>query len=198
MRLYEGADANARRELAKPLHAADVADLLEQLSRDERAACSSRSARIFDPETFSHLDESVREEVLDQLGPQEAGEAVARARYRRRHRRARGPRPRADAPLLDSIPPPDRALIEQGLDLPGGQRRPPDAARAGGGAGLSGPSARPSTSCAPTTDLPDDFYDLFIVDPRFKPVGVGAAVSAPCAASAASSSDRHQADRAAH
>ncbi|HLB79576.1 MAG TPA: magnesium transporter, partial [Dongiaceae bacterium] len=64
-------------ELTEPLHAADVADLLEHLSRDERALYLRITRHVIDPETLTYLDETVREEVMDLLGPRELAAAVA-------------------------------------------------------------------------------------------------------------------------
>ena len=56
--------------------------------------------------------------------------------------------------------------------LRGRDRRAPDAARGGGRARSSGPSARPSTTCAARAEeLPELFFDVYVVDPAYKPVG---------------------------
>ena len=65
-------------ELAAPLHAADQADLLEQLGSDERATLVAELKPQLDPELLTHLDEAVREEVLEQLTPEEAGAVIAK------------------------------------------------------------------------------------------------------------------------
>jgi magnesium transporter len=64
-------------ELTASLHAADQADLLEQLGYEERTALVSELKPQLDPELLTYLDETVREEVLEQLTPEEAGAAIA-------------------------------------------------------------------------------------------------------------------------
>ena len=50
---------------AAQLHAADLADLLQELSPDNREHLISLIRDGFEPETLVHLDETVREEVVE-------------------------------------------------------------------------------------------------------------------------------------
>ena len=54
-------------QLMEPLHAADIADLLEQIDEDDRAALIRLYGQEFDGEILSELDESIREEVISIL-----------------------------------------------------------------------------------------------------------------------------------
>lgn len=63
-------------ELMEPLHAADIADLLEQINAFDRARLIRLYGREFDGEILSELDESIREEVIGILAPQVLAEAV--------------------------------------------------------------------------------------------------------------------------
>ena len=63
--------------LAEPLHAADLADLLERLAAAERAELVRALGAGFDADTLAYLDEFVRDQVIEALGPQTAGEALA-------------------------------------------------------------------------------------------------------------------------
>ena len=63
-------------ELMEPLHAADIADLLEQISPFDRAGLIRLYDKEFDGDILSELDESVREEVIDVLKPDVLAEAV--------------------------------------------------------------------------------------------------------------------------
>ena len=63
--------------LAGPLHAADLADLLERLTADERSGVIAALGPAFDAETLAYLDEFVRDQVMAALGPAAAGEALA-------------------------------------------------------------------------------------------------------------------------
>jgi len=56
--------------LMEPLHAADIADLLEQIDPDERAALLTLFEPEVDGEILSEIDESIREEVIAALSPE--------------------------------------------------------------------------------------------------------------------------------
>ena len=60
----EAHDADLLDTLMGPLHAADIADLLEQISGSERRALIALWPRGIDGEILSELDESIREEVI--------------------------------------------------------------------------------------------------------------------------------------
>ena len=55
--------------LTGPLHAADLADLLERLTGEERFAVIGALGPGFDAETLAYLDEFVRDQVIEALGP---------------------------------------------------------------------------------------------------------------------------------
>merc|ERR1711966_192374 len=63
-------------EALKPLHPADIADLIEQLSTTDRA----RFIRLYDNEFYgdilSEIDEHIREQVISELSPDVLAEAV--------------------------------------------------------------------------------------------------------------------------
>ena len=63
-------------EVLKPLHPADIADLIEQLSTTDRA----RFIRLYDKEFYgeilAEIDEHIREEVISELSPDVLAEAV--------------------------------------------------------------------------------------------------------------------------
>ncbi len=62
--------------LMDPLHGADIADLLEQISPLERRHLVQLYDREFDGEILSELDEGLREEVIDAMAPQVLADAV--------------------------------------------------------------------------------------------------------------------------
>jgi magnesium transporter len=62
--------------LMAPLHAADIADLLEQVSEGERAAWLALWSRGIDGEVLSELDWGLREEVIALLPDEVLADAV--------------------------------------------------------------------------------------------------------------------------
>ena len=169
-RRARGRRTRRRRGAGAPLHAADVADLLEQLSPIERSGWSPASGRTRSRDLQSISTRRCARRCSSCWARRIARLAAA-APERRRHRRCS--RTSTQASRWRSSPRcrPPTAPPRAGPGLPGGERRPPDAARAGGRARRTGRSARPSTILRASDDLPDDFYDIFIVDPRYRPVG---------------------------
>ena len=62
--------------LIEPLHPADVADLIEHLEPEQRKLFLDITRHALEPETISHLDESLRDEMVDQMAPAELAEMV--------------------------------------------------------------------------------------------------------------------------
>jgi len=58
-------DRDTLNTLMQPLHAADIADLLEQINASDRARLIRLYGLAFDGEILTELDESIREEVID-------------------------------------------------------------------------------------------------------------------------------------
>ncbi len=167
--VYEGA-VDRVAELAQPLHVADQADLIEQLSREERAALVVALKPDLDPELLTYLDESVRAEVLELLGPKEAGEAIAQLETDDAVEVLQDLDPDEQIALLATLPLPDRAAVEQGLAYP-----EESAGRLMQRELVAVPEfwtvGQTIDYLRANRDLPDDFYDIYIINPRFEPVG---------------------------
>ena len=165
------ADDKAKfRELIEPLHVADLADLLEYLPGEERQKAVEQLGRAMDPELLSWLDPAVREEVIEQLGPRGLARALSALDSDDavdvfedldedfQHR------------ILTALPMAYRTLLEESLSYP-----EDSAGRLMQREIVAVPSA---WTVGETIDymrdsegLPDDFYDLFIVNPKHKPIG---------------------------
>ncbi|MEZ5934448.1 MAG: magnesium transporter [Alphaproteobacteria bacterium] len=156
--------------LASTLHVADQADLLEQLGREQRADLLAEIREDLDPELLAHLDETVRAEILEILSPEEVGAAIAQLETDDAIDLLEDMDQPEQAALLEAMPMPERVALEQGLTYP------EDSA---------GRMMQRQLVVAPEFwtvgqtidylradgDLPDDFYDIYIVDPKFRPVG---------------------------
>lgn len=156
--------------LASTLHVADQADLLEQLGRDQRATLISEIRDELDPELLTHLDETVRAEVLDILSPEEVGAAIAQLETDDAIELLEDLNETEQAALLEALPMPDRVAVEQGLTYPEDS--------AGRLMQRQLVAAPEFWTVGQTIDylradggLPDDFYDIYIVDPKFCAVG---------------------------
>lgn len=153
------------------LHAADIADLLEQVGTETRRALVAILRPDFDAEILSYLDASVREEVVEQIEPKELAAAVAELETDDAVDLIEDLDEADQRQILDNLPAEARQRVEEGLTFPEDsagrlmQRelvsvpqfwtvgRTLDYLRAAG------------------DDLPEDFYDIFVVDPRHRVVG---------------------------
>lgn len=72
----EAGDAQRLNELLEPMHAADIADIIERLTSAERRGFLQLYSGEIDGEILSEIDESIREEVLEQLPREVLAEAV--------------------------------------------------------------------------------------------------------------------------
>ncbi len=156
--------------IATELHEADLADLLESLTHDERRQMIEMLGGAFDPEVLPYLDAAVREEVIDQLGPQrlarllsalhsdDAVEVFADLDEEFQHR------------ILTALPQAYRHILEESLSYP-----EDSAGRIMQREVVVIPSAwtlgETIDYMRAAEDLPDDFYDLYIVNPKHHPIG---------------------------
>ena len=167
--LESGQTENLRTVIAE-LHAADVADLLEQLDDDDREKFIEATRQDIEAETLTYLDEDVRDDVVEMLGPKEVAQAFTELETDDAVDILEDLDEEAKQEILAAVPADERAILEEGLTYPedsAGRLMQRDLV------------AVPSYwTVGETIDflrasdhLPDDFYDLFIVDPRHKPIG---------------------------
>jgi magnesium transporter len=76
LRHVEGQDRAQLISILGPLHAADIADLLEQISAYDRKRLVLLYDREFDGEILAELEEGVREDIIALLKPEVLAEAV--------------------------------------------------------------------------------------------------------------------------
>ncbi len=72
----EAGNAEALSMLLEPLHAADIADILEQIGPSERQALLALWQGGIDGDILSEIDDSIREEVIEALPDEVVAEAV--------------------------------------------------------------------------------------------------------------------------
>lgn len=156
--------------LIEDLHPADVADLIEHLEPEERKLFVEITRHVIEPETISHLEETVREEVVEQLGPAAVAEVVSELDTDDAVELLEDLEPEQQEQVLQSVPAEERVLLQQSLTFP---------------ADSAGRLMQRELVAAPShwtvgeaidflrsgKDLPDDFYDLFVVDATHKPLG---------------------------
>jgi len=156
--------------LAKSLHYADLADLLENLGHTRREELVEALRDSFDPNIFAELDETVRERVIIQLGNSRVAEAVAELQVDDAIDVVEELGEDKQLKILASLPKNERALIEEGLSYPedsAGRLMQRDfiAVSCEWSVGQTIDFMRDSE------ELPTDFFDIFLMDNEHYPVG---------------------------
>ncbi|MCJ8138971.1 magnesium transporter [Falsirhodobacter halotolerans] len=150
------------------LHPADAADLLEQISPEERRDLLKLWQNL-DGEVLSEISDSIREEVIETLAPEVLAEAVRELDTDDVVDILEDLDPPQHAVILDALDRVDRVAVERALTYPEYS---------------AGRLMQRETVIAPehwsvgeTIDflreaewLPEQFYHVILVDPRMKPV----------------------------
>lgn len=157
-------------ELMEPLHAADIADLLEQINAYDRTRLIRLYDREFDGDILSELDDSLREEVIAILSPNVLADAVRDLDSDDVVDLVEDLEEPQQEAILDALEDADRAAVEQALSYPENSagrlmQREVVMAPEHWNVGQAIDYMRSSDH------LPDQFYHIFLVDPRMHPIG---------------------------
>lgn len=162
-------DAPRVTELLDNLHAADVADLLEQLRTPERRALLSLWGGEIDGDILSELDESIREEVIEGMSPEDLAEAVRELDSDDVVDILEDLEEPAQERILGALEDADRVAVEQSMSYP--------EYSAGRLMQREVVTAPEHWTVGETIDflraedwLPDQFYHVILVSPRMAPV----------------------------
>ena len=153
-----------------PLHPAQTADLIEILRGHLRTQLVDRLRDGFDPLVLAELDETVRDEVAEQLGIEAIAKAIASLDSDDALNLILTLEETKQRRVLHAIPSALRAMLEEGIAFPEDSagrlmQRELVAVPAFWTVGEVIDFLRESD------DLPDDFYDIFVVDPRHRLIG---------------------------
>ena len=165
-------DGNAARvtELMEPLHAADIADLLEQIGSEERRALLKLYEHEIDGEILSEIDESIREEVIELLSPKVLTDAIRELDSDDVVDIIEDLEEEQQQNILAALEEGDRAAVQQAMGYP-----EYSAGRLMQREIVAGPEhwtvGEAIDYVRARDDLPDDFYHMVLVDPRFRPTG---------------------------
>lgn len=170
LKAAEAADAEALAALSEPLHAADIADLLEQIGPADRRAVLRLWPGGIDGEVLSELDESIREEVIEYLPREVLAEAVRELDSDDVVDLIEDLEAPQQEIILDALEDADRAAVEQSLTYP-----EYSAGRLMQREVVTAPAfwtVGQAIDFLRTAEwLPDQFYHVILVDPRHRPVG---------------------------
>ena len=163
-------DGSVILEIVAPLHPAEIADLIEMLRGPMRTQLVELLRPKFDPVVLTELDETVRDEVAEQLGTETIAKAIASLDSDDALNLISTLEENKQRRVLHAISYALRSMLEEGLAFP------EDSA---------GRLMQREFVAVPTfwtvgevidflresDDLPDDFYDVFVVDPRHRLIG---------------------------
>lgn len=156
--------------LLDPLHGADIADLIEQLTPQRRQRLVRLYSGEFDAEILSEIDESIREEVIEQLPAEVLADAVREMDSDDVVDLVEDLEGPERETILSALDEPDRVAVEQSLNYPENS-----AGRLMQSEVVTAPE---HWTVGEAIDflraeewLPDQFYHVILVDPRRHPVG---------------------------
>jgi magnesium transporter len=157
-------------EALEPLHPADIADLIEQLSTTDRA----RFIRLYDNKFYgdilSEIDEHIREQVISELNPDVLAEAVRDLESDDVVDLVEDLEEKQKETILDALEEGDRVAVQSLLRYPeqsAGRlmQREVVMAPEHWSVGMAIDFLRNNAN------LPEQFYHIVLVDPRLHPVG---------------------------
>ncbi len=160
------ADGDRVRALTVDLHEADVGDLLEALEPEDRPCFIELLGRDFDFTALTEVDDAVREDILEELKPETVAEGVRDLDSDDAVSILEDLDEADRAEILEHLPAAERDALQRSLDYPedsAGRRMQTEfiAVPAFWTVGQTIDFMRE------TEDLPDTFYEIFLVDPAF-------------------------------
>ncbi|MFX0541149.1 magnesium transporter [Roseovarius sp. S4756] len=172
-RIIHAVDNDDRTQLIEemePLHPADIADLLEQISAFDRRRVIALYGDEFDGDILSELDESIREEVLGYLSPEVLADAVRELDSDDVVDLVEDLEDHQQNAILEVLEDSDRIAVRQSLTYPEYS---------------AGRLMQREVVMAPEhwnvgeaidymrnqQELPEQFYHIILVDPKLHPVG---------------------------
>ena len=156
--------------LLEEYHAADQADLIEQLSSKNRRKLIEVARDLIEPEALTELEETVRDEVIELLEPREIAAAMSELEADDAAYLIQDLDDEDRRQVLDAMPVDERADVEAALAYPeetAGRLMQRDfiAVPAYWTVGQTIDYMRDNE------DLPEDFYEIFVIDAKMKPIG---------------------------
>ena len=154
------------RLLVEDLHEADLGDLLEALDPERRPRLIEILGRDFDFAALTEVDDAVRDDILEELGPQTVAEGVRDLDSDDAVSILEDLDEADRAEILDQLPVPERIALQRSLDYPedsAGRRMQTEF--------IAVPPfwtvGQTIDFMRETADLPDTFYEIFVVDPAY-------------------------------
>jgi len=166
----DACDDNRVTKLVDPLHEADLADLIEQLGQGPRADLLRVLGPSVSAEVLSELEDSVRDDLLDELEAEEVAEAVVQLESDDAIDILEDMNAERQREVLDAVPELERLALEESLSYPedsAGRLMQRDL--------IAVPEfwtvGKTIDYLRENQGLTTEFWEIFVVDPTYKPVG---------------------------
>ena len=163
-------DSETARDLVRPLHPADRADLIELAPEGERAALAAALGDLIDAEVIAEMNDYVREDIVDALDPAQVADIASELDTDDAVAIIEDMEAEDQAAVLAAMDPEDRAAIEDALSYPeetAGRMMQRDL--------IAVPEhvtvGDVIDMLREDHELTADFWEIYVVDPRHKPVG---------------------------
>lgn len=171
MACIERDDPDAVYAYLKPYDAPEVADLMEVLNSSDRRNLIRLLGEKIDPEVLSEIEGSAQDDLYDQMPNDQIADAVSEMEVDDAVYVLEELDEQDRTEVLKALPTDDRVAIEENLSYPDDSagrmmQRDMVALPEFWTVGQAIDLLRD-----PETDLPDDFYDVFVVSPIHQPIG---------------------------
>jgi magnesium transporter len=117
-RAIEAEDAGFLRAVVAELHEADLGDLIGALAADDRVRLVELTGTDFNFSALNEVDETVREEILEELEPETVAEGVRELESDDAVEILESLDQKEQEEILDKLPPSERDVLERSLDYP--------------------------------------------------------------------------------
>ena len=152
-------------------HEADIAEIITVLAPDLRTSLLQLVGDALEPEVFAELDDAVRDDVLEVVDTDTVVNTVQQLDSDDAVFVLEDMDDDERQEVLEQIPKTDRLVLERALDFP-----EDSAGRLMQSAFISVPPywsvGQTIDYLRDTEDLPDDFLEIYIIDPTYTPIGV--------------------------
>lgn len=166
----EADDNSLAQELVNPLHEADIADLFELVDEDERAPLAEALGDIVSPEVLSEMNEHVREDLIEILEPGQIADLTEQLETDDAVAIIEDLEEGEQKAVLAEMEPEERAAVETALTF-----EEETAGRIMQRDLIAVPQHMTVGDLIDylrsNDDLTTEFWEIFVVDPAFKPVG---------------------------
>ncbi|MBV8926894.1 MAG: magnesium transporter [Bradyrhizobium sp.] len=162
-RCIKARDASFLREVVAELHEADLGDLIAALDAEDRVSLVELTGADFDFSALNEVDDTVREEILEELEPETVAEGVRELESDDAVELLEGLDEEDQEEILEKLPPQERDVLERSLEYPEGS-----AGRRMQSEFIAVPRdwtvGQAIDYMRETPDLPHRFYEIYVVD----------------------------------